>query len=46
LFLDEFWARRLMKAYGTDARLILGNAKSVGDLGIGFAAFAIGASDE
>ena len=36
-FLDEFWARRLVKAYGTDARLILGDAKSTGDMGKGFA---------
>ena len=35
-FLDEFWARRLVKAYGTDARLILGDAKSTGDMGKGF----------
>ena len=37
-FLDEFWARRLVKAYGTDAWLILGDAKSTGDMGEGFAA--------
>ncbi|MCP4817864.1 MAG: glycerol-3-phosphate dehydrogenase [Shimia sp.] len=37
-FLDDFWARRLVRAYGTDARLILGDAKSTGDLGKGFAA--------
>ncbi len=37
-FLDEFWARRLVRAYGTDARLILGDAKSTGDMGKGFAA--------
>jgi glycerol-3-phosphate dehydrogenase len=37
-FLDEFWARRLIKAYGTEARLILGDAKSPVDMGKGFAA--------
>lgn len=37
-FLDDFWVRRLVRAYGTDARLILGDAKSAGHLGKGFAA--------
>ena len=37
-FLDEFWARRLVKAYGTEALLILGDAKSTRDLGKDFAA--------
>ena len=37
-FLDDFWARRLVSAYGTDARLILGGAKSTEDMGKGFAA--------
>lgn len=37
-FLDEFWATRLVKAYGTEARLILGDAKSVADLGQTFGA--------
>ena len=35
---DDFWARRLVRAYGTDARLILGDAKSIADMGKGFAA--------
>ncbi len=37
-FLDGKWATRLMRAYGTDAKVMLGNAKSVGDLGIDFGA--------
>lgn len=37
-FLDERWARRLIRAYGTDARLILGNAKDAADLGQDFGA--------
>ena len=37
-FLDDFWARRLIRAYGTEARLILGDAKSIGDMGKAFAA--------
>lgn len=37
-FLDDFWARRLIKAYGTEARVILGDAKSATDLGRKFAA--------
>ena len=37
-FLDAFWARRLIRAYGTDARLILGDAKSVQDMGKAFCA--------
>ncbi len=37
-FLDNFWARRLVRAYGTDARLILGDAMSTEDMGKGFAA--------
>jgi len=37
-FLDEFWATRLVKAYGTEARLILGDAKSAKDMGKMFAA--------
>jgi glycerol-3-phosphate dehydrogenase len=37
-FLDKTWARRLIRAYGTEARLILGNAKSAKDLGREFAA--------
>ena len=37
-FLDAFWACRLIKAYGTEARLILGDAKSGKDLGRAFGA--------
>ncbi len=37
-FLDNPWAKRLIRAYGTDARLILGNAKTAADLGQDFGA--------
>jgi len=37
-FLDERWARRLIRAYGTDAKLILADAKSAADLGQDFGA--------
>lgn len=37
-FLDPFWARRLIRAYGTEARLVLGDAKSANDLGDNFGA--------
>ena len=37
-FLDDFWARRLIKAYGTDAWDVLGSAKSQEDLGQSFGA--------
>ena len=37
-FVDDFWARRLTRAYGTEAWLILGDAKSIGDMGTAFAA--------
>ncbi len=37
-FLDHFWARRLIRAYGTEAREILGDAKEAEDLGQGFGA--------
>ena len=32
-FLDDRWARRLVRQYGMDARAVLGVAKSVADLG-------------
>ncbi len=32
-FLDDRWARRLVRAYGTEARQILGHAQSAEDLG-------------
>ncbi|MEL6766814.1 MAG: glycerol-3-phosphate dehydrogenase [Pseudomonadota bacterium] len=32
-FLDERWARRLVRTYGTEARDVLGGAKTVGELG-------------
>ncbi len=35
-FLDARWARRLIRAYGTDAREILGDAGRAEDLGAGF----------
>ncbi|PIB25231.1 glycerol-3-phosphate dehydrogenase [Amylibacter kogurei] len=37
-FLDDFWARRLIKAYGTEAAQILGDAKVADDLGVAFGA--------
>lgn len=37
-FLDDVWARRLVKAYGTEARLVLGGAVSAKDLGQDFGA--------
>jgi glycerol-3-phosphate dehydrogenase len=37
-FLDEFWAGRLVRAYGTEARILLGQAKSAADLGRSFGA--------
>jgi len=37
-FLDDFWARRLIKAYGTDSRHMLGDAAQVDDLGQAFGA--------
>ncbi len=37
-FLDDFWAKRLVRAYGTDAAVILGGAKSAEDLGQSFGA--------
>ena len=37
-FLDARWAKRLVRAYGTDARAILGDAKSADDLGADFGA--------
>ena len=37
-FLDAFWARRLVRAYGTDAWNVLGDAKTADDLGQAFGA--------
>jgi len=37
-FLDAFWARRLIRAYGTDAWTVLGDAEQVSDLGQSFGA--------
>jgi glycerol-3-phosphate dehydrogenase len=37
-FLDGLWARRLIRAYGTEARLILGDAETAQGLGRAFAA--------
>jgi len=35
-WLDEYWAGRLIRAYGTEAMTVLGNAGSAADLGQGF----------
>jgi len=37
-FLSPFWAQRLMRAYGTDAWILLGAATSAADLGEDFGA--------
>ncbi|MEM7473117.1 MAG: glycerol-3-phosphate dehydrogenase [Pseudomonadota bacterium] len=37
-FLDDFWARRLIRAYGTEARAVLGGAENAEDLGQAFGA--------
>jgi glycerol-3-phosphate dehydrogenase len=37
-FLTPFWARRLVRAYGTEAAEVLGDAKSADDLGQNFGA--------
>ena len=37
-FLDAFWARRLVRAYGTDAWTVLGDAATAEDLGQSFGA--------
>lgn len=37
-FLDDRWARRLVRAYGTEAEIILGDAHSAADLGEDFGA--------
>jgi glycerol-3-phosphate dehydrogenase len=37
-FLDHDWAGRLVRTYGTQAREVLGEAKSIGDLGQNFGA--------
>ncbi|WP_170577469.1 glycerol-3-phosphate dehydrogenase [Ruegeria arenilitoris] len=37
-FLERAWAERLVSAYGTEARIILGDAKSAQDLGEDFGA--------
>ncbi len=37
-FLTEPWARRMVKTYGTEARDLLGNAKTVKDMGRDFGA--------
>ena len=35
-FLDAYWAGRLIRAYGTEARAVLGDARSAGRSGPGF----------
>ncbi|PJE37954.1 glycerol-3-phosphate dehydrogenase [Pseudooceanicola lipolyticus] len=37
-FLDAAWARRLFRAYGTEARVLLGQARSAAELGRDFGA--------
>ncbi len=37
-FLTDYWAGRMIRAYGTEARLILGGAKAAADLGRDFGA--------
>ncbi len=37
-FLDDFWARRLVRAYGTEASSVLGDARDPKDLGQDFGA--------
>lgn len=37
-FLSPFWARRLVRAYGTEAVSLLAGARTAGDLGIDFGA--------
>ncbi|QPI84742.1 glycerol-3-phosphate dehydrogenase [Rhodobacterales bacterium HKCCA1288] len=37
-FLSEFWAKRLVRTYGTEAYDVLGNAKQASDLGKDFGA--------
>lgn len=37
-FLDDRWAKRLVRAYGTEAQLVLGSAKVAADLGQNFGA--------
>ncbi|MEL7151745.1 MAG: glycerol-3-phosphate dehydrogenase [Pseudomonadota bacterium] len=37
-FLTDFWARRLVRAYGTEARDLLGTAKTAEDMGEDFGA--------
>jgi len=41
-FLDPKWAKRLVRAYGTDAWQILGTAQKVEDLGVDFGATLTG----
>jgi glycerol-3-phosphate dehydrogenase len=41
-FLDAFWARRLIRAYGTEAAVMLGDAKTPEDLGPDFGATLTG----
>jgi glycerol-3-phosphate dehydrogenase len=37
-FLDDRWALRMIRAYGTEARDVLGDAKTIDDLGTDFGA--------
>lgn len=42
-FLTRTWAQRMIRGYGTDARLVLGGAKALADLGQDFGATLTGA---
>lgn len=37
-FLDDRWAKRLVRAYGTEAKMVLGKASAIQDLGADFGA--------
>lgn len=37
-FLSDYWAGRLIRAYGTEARVVLGDARTALDLGLDFGA--------
>lgn len=41
-FLDEYWAGRLVRAYGTEAAKVLGDAQAMEDLGPHFGATLTG----
>ena len=41
-FLTDFWAKRLVRAYGTEAAEVLGDARAAGDLGQDFGDLPVG----